>query len=50
MIANQNALPNTIETALRNLFAGAIAGVITIVCCVSYAAFIFSGPLAPWLS
>src|SRR5215468_428742 len=50
MIANQNALPNTIETALRNLFAGAIAGVITIVYCVSYAAFIFSGPLAPWLS
>jgi hypothetical protein len=26
MIANQNALPNTIETVLRNLFAGAIAG------------------------
>ena len=50
MIANQNALPNTIETALRNLFAGAIAGVITIDYCVSYAAFIFSGPLAPWLS
>src|SRR5262249_39071715 len=30
-------------------FGGAISGVLSIVYCVSYAAFIFSGPLAPWL-
>jgi len=40
---------STIETGLRDLFGGAISGVISIVYCVSYAAFIFSGPLAPWL-
>jgi SulP family sulfate permease len=50
MIANQNALPSAIEPALRDVFAGAIAGVITIVYCITYAAFIFSGPLASWLS
>ena|SRR6516164_2238145 len=40
---------STFETGLRDLFGGAISGVISIVYCVSYAAFIFSGPLAPWL-
>jgi sulfate permease, SulP family len=50
MIANKNALPSAIEPALRDFFAGAIAGVITIVYCITYAAFIFSGPLASWLS
>jgi sulfate permease, SulP family len=50
MIADQNALPSAIGPALRDLFAGAIAGVITIVYCITYAAFIFSGPLASWLS
>src|SRR5215813_6366615 len=40
---------STIETGLRDLFGGAISGVVSIVYCVSYAAFIFSGPLAPWL-
>jgi sulfate permease, SulP family len=49
MIANQSRLRSTIETGLRDLFGGAISGVISIVYCVSYAAFIFSGPLAPWL-
>src|SRR5262245_33778135 len=46
---NQSRLRSTIETGLRDLFGGAISGVISIVYCVSYAAFIFSGPLAPWL-
>jgi sulfate permease, SulP family len=36
-------------TGLRNLFPGAISGVLSIVDCLSYAALIFSGPLAPWL-
>jgi SulP family sulfate permease len=40
---------STIEMGLRDLFGGAISGVVSIVYCVSYAAFIFSGPLAPWL-
>src|SRR5262245_66041996 len=49
MIENQSRLRSAIETGLRDLFGGAISGVISIVYCVSYAAFIFSGPLAPWL-
>ena len=42
-------LRSTIDTGLRDLFSGTICGVVSIVYCVSYAAFIFSGPLAPWL-
>src|ERR1700758_1573425 len=49
MIANQSRLRSSIERGLRDLFGGAISGVVSIVYCVSYAAFIFSGPLAPWL-
>jgi len=49
MIENQSRLRSTIETGLRDLFGGAISGVVSVVYCVSYAAFIFSGPLAPWL-
>src|SRR5215467_6045940 len=49
MIENQSRLRSAIETGLRDLFGGAISGVVSIVYCVSYAAFIFSGPLAPWL-
>ena len=47
--SNQSRLRSIIETGLRDLFGGAISGVISIVYCVSYAALIFSGPLAPWL-
>src|SRR5215467_13989838 len=47
--SNQRRLRSIIETGLRDLFGGAISGVVSIVYCVSYAAFIFSGPLAPWL-
>jgi sulfate permease, SulP family len=49
MIGNQSRLQSTIETWLKDLFGGAISGIVSIVYCVSYAAFIFSGPLAPWL-
>jgi sulfate permease, SulP family len=49
MIANQSRLRSTIERGLKDLSGGAISGVVSIVYCVSYAAFIFSGPLAPWL-
>jgi SulP family sulfate permease len=49
MIKNQSRLQGTIETGLRDLFGGAISGIVSIVYCVSYAALIFSGPLAPWL-
>src|SRR5262245_58543750 len=49
MIKNQSRLWSTIETGLRDLFGGAISGVVSVVYCVSYAALIFSGPLAPWL-
>jgi len=49
MIENQSRLRSTTATGLRDLFGGAISGVVSVVYCVSYAAFIFSGPLAPWL-
>src|SRR5215470_10124327 len=49
MIENQSRLLGAIQTGLRDLFGGAISGVVSIVYCVSFAAFIFSGPLAPWL-
>src|SRR5215813_13659452 len=49
MIENPSRLRSAIGTGLRDLFGGAISGVVSIVYCVSYAAFIFSGPLAPWL-
>src|SRR5262245_29527583 len=49
MIENQSRLRGAIDTGLRDLFGGAISGVVSIVYCVSYAAFIFSGPLAPSL-
>src|SRR5262252_8111399 len=47
--ADLSRLRSTIEAGLRDLFGGAISGVISVVYCVSFAAFIFSGPLAPWL-
>jgi len=49
MIANQSRLRSTIERGLKDLSGGAISGIVSIVYCVSYAAFIFSGPLTPWL-
>src|SRR6516164_2157017 len=49
MIENQSRLRSTTATGLRDLFGGAISGVVSVVYCVSYAAFIFSGPLTPWL-
>src|SRR5262249_49283018 len=41
---------NTVGAGLRDLFGGAGFGIGSIVYCVSYAAFIFSGPLSPWLA
>src|SRR5262249_3352070 len=38
-----------VHAGLQDLWGGTICGVVSIVYCVSYAAFIFSGPLAPWL-
>src|SRR5262249_10479778 len=49
MIEVHSRLRSTIDAGLRDLFGGAISGVVSIIYCVSYAAFIFSGPLAPWL-
>ena len=46
---DHSRLQSTIDAGLRNLFAGAICGVVSAVYCVSFAAFIFSGPLSPWL-
>lgn len=34
---------------LRDIFAGSICSVLSIATGLSYAALIFSGPLAPWL-
>lgn len=39
-----------IRSGLRDVFAGMISSVLSIAYCLSYAALIFSGPLAPWLS
>jgi hypothetical protein len=36
-----------IRAHLRDAFAGAVASVLSIAYCLSYAALIFSGPLAP---
>jgi sulfate permease, SulP family len=49
MIENHSRLRSTIDSGLRDLFGGAISGVVSVVYCVSYAALIFSGPLGPWL-
>ena len=38
------------RASLRDVFAGAISSVLSIAYCLSYAALIFSGPLAPFLS
>src|SRR5262245_36127244 len=38
-----------VHAGLQDLLGGTICGVVSIVYCVSYAAFTFSGPLAPWL-
>ncbi len=35
---------------LHDLLSGSICSILTITYCLSYAALIFSGPLAPWLS
>jgi SulP family sulfate permease len=39
-----------LRAGLRDAFAGAISSMLAIAYCLSYAALIFSGPLAPWLS
>jgi SulP family sulfate permease len=39
-----------IRASLRDVFAGAVSSVLSIAYCLSYAALIFSGPLAPFLS
>src|ERR1700761_709031 len=39
-----------IQSGFRDAFAGAISSVLSIAYCLSYAALIFSGPLAPYLS
>jgi sulfate permease, SulP family len=49
MIENHSRLRSTIDSGLRDLFGGAVSGVVSVVYCVSYAALIFSGPLGPWL-
>src|SRR5471032_270203 len=35
---------------MRDVFAGAICSVLSMAYCLSFAALIFSGPLAPWLA
>ena len=43
------AIPD-IRTGLRDASAGAICWILSAAYCLSFAALIFSGPLAPWLS
>jgi SulP family sulfate permease len=44
------ALDGVIASRMGDVFAGAICGVLALLVGLSYAALIFSGPLAPWLS
>src|ERR1700678_3933122 len=44
------ALDGVIASRLGDVFADAICGVLALLVGLSYAALIFSGPLAPWLS
>ncbi len=39
-----------VRAALNDVLAGSICSILSITYCLSYAALIFSGPLAPWLS
>ena len=39
-----------INIVLRNLIAGVICAIVSLVFSLSYAALIFSGPLVPWLA
>jgi len=47
-VLSENSTP-LVRAGLQDVLGGTISGVVSIVYCVSYAAFIFSGPLAPWL-
>ena len=47
---NAWALDGVFASRLGDVFAGAICGVLALLVGLSYAALIFSGPLAPWLS
>lgn len=44
------ALDGIVASRLGDVFAGAICGILALLVGLSYAALIFSGPLAPWLS
>lgn len=47
---NAWAMDGVFASSLGDVLAGAICGVLALLVGVSYAALIFSGPLAPWLS
>ena len=44
------ALDGIVASRMGDVFAGAICGILALLVGLSYAALIFSGPLAPWLS
>ena len=44
------ALASRLRGELRNVFAGTICSILSVVYCLSYAALIFAGPLNHWLS
>ena len=39
-----------LRAVMRDVLAGAICSILSVAYCLSYAALIFSGPLAHWLS
>lgn len=47
---NAWALDGVIASRMGDVFAGAICGILALLVGLSYAALIFSGPLAPWLA
>src|SRR5215469_3419376 len=44
------ALGRVVANRFADVFAGAVCGILAVLVGLSYAALIFSGPLAPWLS
>jgi sulfate permease, SulP family len=50
VVADRALASQRFRAGLRDVFAGIICSVLSTAYCLSYAALIFSGPLAPWLS
>jgi len=50
LVGDRRLTNRVLGASLRNIFAGSICSILSIAFGLSYAALIFSGPLAPWLA